>query len=133
MPAGRPPKPVEQKRRLGNPGKRPLPSKLAAVPALNSRWENRSVTNAIEAVLEQGSTWLATTDEPVIAALRDASEDYERLRNNNGSGKDIREARLEVTRLLSTLGFDPTSRSKLGLAEVKAASTLDKLRAKRQT
>ena len=32
---------------------------------------------------------------------------------------------------LSTLGFDPTARSRLGLAEVKRASKLDELRARR--
>jgi hypothetical protein len=31
-PVGRPPKPVEQKRRAGNPGKRPLPDTVIAIP-----------------------------------------------------------------------------------------------------
>ena len=31
-PVGRPPKPVEQKRRAGNPGKRPLPDAVIAIP-----------------------------------------------------------------------------------------------------
>ena len=31
-PVGRPPKPVEQKRRTGNPGKRPLPEVTIAIP-----------------------------------------------------------------------------------------------------
>ena len=33
---------------------------------------------------------------------------------------------------LSTLGFDPTARSRLGVAEVKAISAIDKLLAKRE-
>ena len=33
---------------------------------------------------------------------------------------------------LSSLGFDPTSRSRLGVAEVKAISAIDKLLAKRE-
>lgn len=35
MPAGRPPKPVEEKRRLGNPGRRPLPEPLSYLPAVS--------------------------------------------------------------------------------------------------
>ncbi len=31
-PVGRPPKPVEQKRRAGNPGKRPLPDVVIPIP-----------------------------------------------------------------------------------------------------
>ena len=31
MPAGRPPKPIEQKRLLGNPGKRPLPDESSVI------------------------------------------------------------------------------------------------------
>jgi P27 family predicted phage terminase small subunit len=33
MPVGRPPKPVEQKRRAGNPGKRKLPEPVSGLPA----------------------------------------------------------------------------------------------------
>ena len=33
---------------------------------------------------------------------------------------------------LSSLGFDPTARSRLGVAEVKAISAIDKLLAKRE-
>jgi hypothetical protein len=36
------------------------------------------------------------------------------------------------TDALSSLGFDPTARSKLGVAEIKAVSALDKLVAKRE-
>lgn len=35
MPVGRPPKPVEVRRRAGNPGKRPLPEPKTALPAAN--------------------------------------------------------------------------------------------------
>ena len=34
----------------------------------------------------------------------------------------------EMTKLLSLIGLTPADRSRLGLAEVKAASTLEKLR-----
>jgi hypothetical protein len=86
---------------------------------------------ALDAVLTAGVHWIAATDAPKVALLRHALEDYERLRAAGASPKDVREGRAEVAKLLSELGFDPTARAKLGLAEVKAQSKLEELRARR--
>jgi hypothetical protein len=45
--------------------------------------------------------------------------------------KQLRELNREIADWLTQLGFNPTARARLGLAEVKAASTLEKLQAKR--
>ena len=133
MPAGRPPKPVELKKRQGTYRKDRDRSAgtLAPVPAIGSDMTALSPGVALDAVLTAGVHWIASTDAPKVALLRHALEDYERLRAAGASPKDIREGRAEVAKLLSELGFDPTARAKLGLAEVKAQSKLEELRARR--
>lgn len=126
------PKPTEQKRRTGNPGKRPLPKagSLAAVPAIPAGSRDISVEVAMERVLEHGY-WLAESDAPMVALFREATEDYARLRDSGAaSAKEVRDARTEVARLAGLLGFDPTSRSALGLAEVTARSKLESIQRK---
>jgi hypothetical protein len=130
-----PGKPIEVKRRNGNPGKRKLPpsSQLAAVPAIPSKAYELSVSDALDRVLDMGTPWLAETDMTIVSLLREAVEDYTELRADpRSSPNQVREAREQIASFLSRLGFDPTSRSKLGLAEVKAQSTLEKLRASRK-
>jgi hypothetical protein len=80
-----------------------------------------------------GTPWLAETDMTIVSLLREAVEDYTELRADpRSSPNQVREAREQIASFLSRLGFDPTARSKLGLAEVKAQSTLEKLRASRK-
>lgn len=137
MAAGRPPKPVEQKRRAGNPGKRSLTKgSLATVPDVVSDPDVATVESpkaALESILEAGSVWLARTDAPKLALLRETLEERELVRNLVMQGAiqmrpDLRKLDTQVQSLLSECGFDPAARSRLGLAEVKAVSTLDKLR-----
>jgi hypothetical protein len=45
--------------------------------------------------------------------------------------KALRELEKNITNSLSLLGFTPTDRSRLGIAEVKAKSKLEELRARR--
>jgi len=133
MPAGRPAKPVELKRRQGTyrPDRDPSRGALVAVAPIGSDMSELDPSSALDAVLVAGVHWIAKTDAPKVALLRDAMEDYARLRGAGASAKDVREARAEVSKLLSELGFDPTARSKLGLAEVKAQSKLEELKARR--
>ena len=92
-----------------------------------------TVPQALERVLGAGVGWLATTDGPAVALLRDAVEDYARLRSIDGMPpKEVRDARTQVMALLSQLGFDPTARARLGLAEVTARSKLDEIAARRK-
>lgn len=131
MPRGRPPKPAEEKRRLGNPGKRPLPVALTAVPPMDLVGWELPPALALEKVLEAGVPWLASTDHPKVAMLREALELHQ-VAKTAGSIRDQLEAMKEVRALMSELGFDPAARSKLGLAEVTAQSKLEAMRARAQ-
>lgn len=131
---GRPPTPIEKKRRTGNPGKRALPDagNLAPVAAIEPEAHERSVEQALEDVLGAGQHWIAVTDGILVSLLREAVESYADLRDDpKAAPKEVRNARKEVVDLLRDLGFTPGERSRLGLAEVKAASKLEELRARR--
>lgn len=132
---GRPPKPAEEKRRLGNPGRRPLASgaELALVEPLPTTMADQTPAEAFERVMQAGVHWLATTDAPSVALLRDLLEERGELRAAIDAGlgdrRHLRDLDKQITSLMSCLGFDPAARSRLGLAEVKAASKLEAMRA----
>lgn len=146
MTAGRPPKPTELKRALGNPGQRKLPD-LAVIhslaPAVTTPEPPADLGKAglrlWERAWDAAIQWLSPqSDREAIenaARLADASE-Y--ARSKYFATHEAADARAFVavnkafTDALSSLGFDPTSRSKLGVAEIKAVSALDKLVAKRE-
>lgn len=132
---GRPPKPVEVKRALGNPGKRALPggAELAVVAPVERTVADQSPLSAFDAVMHRGVSWLAVTDAPALALLRSLLEERDgvvaAINRGVGDRKALRDLDKLVMGLLSQLGFDPASRSRLGLAEVKAASKLEQIRA----
>ena len=136
MPAGRPPKPVEQKRRTGNPGKRALPSSgsLAVVPAVEPAPLERPAAEIFGQVLSDGVHWLAVTDSPTLVILREQLEEREVLRAivlEHGRADDrkaLRDLEKAIRESLSACGFDPAARTRLGLAEVKAKSKLEEIR-----
>lgn len=136
MPAGRPPKPVEQKRRTGNPGKRALPTAgaLAVVPAVNPGPLEMPASEVFSAVLSEGVHWLAQTDSPTLVILREQLEERDVLRRlvmENGRADDrkaLRDLEKAIRESLSACGFDPAARTRLGLAEVKAKSKLEEIR-----
>lgn len=135
-PAGRKPKPTEQKRRTGNPGKRALPDArtLKPVPAVDSSAVELTPLQALERALGAGSHWLAESDAPTIVLARDALEMYAELREDpKAKPSDVVAAGKWVQSLFGDLGFSPSERSRLGLAEVKAASVLEDLRARRSS
>ena len=139
MPTGRPPKPIEQKRKTGNPGKRALPKagKLAAVPAVAPSPGDLDPAATFAQVVQDGRVWLASTDSVALALLRESLEERAELRalvvatQSAESRKALRELDKQIVGQLSALGFDPSARARLGLAEVKAATTLERLRANR--
>lgn len=130
---GRPPVPTEEKRRRGTlrADRHPIPT--TTIEPLSAQAPAQSTADALEAVLGAGAHWLAATDAIAVSLLRDAVEDYAKLRRRRKgvTPKDVRDAGERVARLLSQLGFDPTARARLGLAEVKAISKLEELRARR--
>lgn len=132
---GRPPKPIEQKRALGNPGKRRLASgvELALVEPVERGPLEFRADELFDQVLGQGVPWLSRTDGPALVILRERLEERQMLRDavmaGTGDRKALRDLEKQITESLSVLGFDPAARSRLGLAEVKAASKLEQIRA----
>ena len=146
MTTGRPPKPAELKRITGNPGKRKLPE-LSVVTTLPMA---SSIPDAPEGLGTEGTelwekawshaiTWLSTSSD--IHAIENAArlaDDLAFARKKYRATLEPADGRLLVhlnkafVDSLSSLGFDPTARSRLGVAEVKAISAIDKLLAKRE-
>lgn len=164
---GRPPKPIEQKRRTGNPGKRQLPSRretVALEPAdgippvpislgehgrnlwayiwggpakawLSPQVDVLRVTTVCQlqddiAGYQRDIARMDTLlEEPIVtpagvlAGIRIVPNPLIKLRND---------ALKLLDREQSALGFDPVSRSRLGLAEVKIKSKLEELLGRRQ-
>jgi hypothetical protein len=135
-PRGRPPKPVEQHRRTGtfNAGKHNRGA-LVAVEPVDLEPFQRQAADLFADIMQAGSAWFARTDGVQLAMLRESLEERERLlpvaESSTEARKQLRELNREIADWLTQLGFNPTARARLGLAEVKAASTLEKLQAKR--
>jgi len=139
---GRPPKPVELKRRLGNPGKRRLPdeSNVLMLPGASAGapaapgdlgLAGRQLWNQ---VWDGALLWLSPrTDMAAVVEACRLQDDLAIARERYQATRDPRDARALVglnkalSSALSSLGFDPAARSRLGVAEVKAASAIEKL------
>ena len=138
---GRPPKPIELKRRLGNPGKRPLPEPVTVLPPVVDAADAPTYTTGaqlLQTVLDSGaSAWIGPTD---VAAQRLVTlwDDLEvargiwRAEATEASFKAYLGLSKEVTTCLSSLGLDPSARGRLGLAAVKARSKLEEMRDRRR-
>ena len=134
---GRPPKPIEQLKRTGNyrtdrQGNR---GPLVAIAPVDSSPHDLDPAAVFRHVMEAGAPWFASTDAIRLAMLRESLEERARLMQHAEAApefrKSLRELNREISEWLSLLGFDPTSRSRLGLAEVKAMSKLEKMQAER--
>jgi len=158
-PNGRPSKPVEQHRALGNPGHRSLPD----APAPGEALEGASSIPAPPSDLtdsglalwshtwEAGRQWLSPeADYQVVWLLCQAHEEIEQMRaafadgsaertyiSSNGSIvshpfiAQIKDLRVQTTSWLAALGFSPADRARLGLAEVRVRDELDDLMRRR--
>lgn len=147
---GRPPKPLEQKRRTGrtpttDSGGRKLPEASAVValpmapgvpePPLDFGLEARRLWDRVWAA---GITWISPLSDMEAAeqACR-LADDLEIARDRYRATRDPADGRMvkgfdeALAGALSRLGFDPTARARLGVAEVKRASALDELIARR--
>ena len=157
-PPGRPAKPVEVKRALGNPGQRPLP----AAPTPEFALEVVKLDDVPNPPSTLGIVGLATWDRIWSAGRRHLSdsqdrmlierlcermdlvakleawlgEDVERRWYTTANGqvvthpavKQIDESDTKITTWLSMLGFSPSDRARLGLAEIRVANELDEYR-----
>lgn len=140
-----PPKPVELKRKLGNPGKKRL-SKVASVSVLPAA---QGVPEPLRELGEAGfamwarvwsggRAWVSpSTDIELVQLLCESMDERIHLRGLVLAGGDwrdrvaLRTVESDIRSMLSQLGFTPTDRTRLGLAEVKAQSVLESLRQKR--
>lgn len=142
MPAGRPSKPTEIKRKLGNPGRRPLPESNAVqyLPAVvsvpdPSRPLLKYGLEFWDKVWGSGLSWIsANTDAELLLMTCELVDERWNLRVRVMQSNDWRERRAlrelddRIIRNLSLLGFTPADRSKLGVAEVKAISKMEALK-----
>lgn len=139
---GRPPKPVEQKRLLGNPGKRALPneSTVVALPSAYGIPEPHrplgpSGTELWDRIWGLANTWLSpNTDGELLLMTCELLDERWNLRvrvmrdARPEERKALRDLDRQLVANLSLLGFSPTDRSRLGVAEVKRQSKLEELR-----
>jgi P27 family predicted phage terminase small subunit len=158
-PNGRPPKPIEQKRAIGNPGHRPLPNAPMpgeGLPAVSDvptppplgidgrvMWNN---------VWTAGKSWLSPeSDAHIVTLLCQSHDEAEQIRRAlaigevartyvlpNGSHvthpyvSQLKELRAQMTGWLAALGFSPADRARMNLGEVRGADVLDELERRRQ-
>lgn len=151
MPGGRPPKPIEQKRKTGrtpntDSGGRKLPELTDTVP-LPMAEDTPPAPNDLshdgvqlwERAWDQAITWISPVSD--VTALEEAcrlADDLAVARTvyrsnpaNSQAGKIVAELSRALTSSLGNLGFDPAARSRLGLSEVKRVSKLEQLRQSR--
>jgi P27 family predicted phage terminase small subunit len=151
---GPPPKPLEQKRKLGNPGKRSISQKsnLVALPSMPAdRPSNLGAAGSEfwDDVIRICRPWLGASDYHVLGLaaeamdrraffLRVLSEEGWSVMTDKGYPYKhplvgaLTELEAQITKWLSLLGLTPTDRSRLGLAEVKAQTKLEALREKQK-
>lgn len=143
---GRPPQPIEVKRRHGRTSKtdsggRPLPA-VAEVVTLPQADGTPDFPDGLEEpgrtlwrrIWQDGLTWISPNTDIALAeeACR-AQDDVAAARRRYRATTDPKDASALVAlgkRLddaLSALGFTPTARSRLGVAEVKRVSALQQL------
>ena len=157
-PNGRPPKPVEQKRKAGNPGNRPLPNAPLPGQGLASSGSAPTPPDLKEDglalwyhVWDAGRSWLSPdSDRSVITLLCQAQDEAEEIRKGLNSGEfprvyvhangslvtspyvsQLKELRTQITAWLAAIGFSPSDRARLGLAEVRVRDELDELQRRR--
>jgi hypothetical protein len=145
MPAGRPTKPIEQKRLIGNPGKRALPeqSAIMLIPQASKTPEParpllKYGQELWDRVWESGINWISpNTDLEILLMTCELIDERWNLRvrvmtdNNPKDRRGLRELDRQIVSNLGLLGFTPSDRSRLGVAEVKKMSKLEELMAKK--
>jgi hypothetical protein len=139
---GRPPKPAEIKRALGNPGKRALPDEktIVALPQITQTPETTRPLGSHgkqfwDRVWQMGSTWISSsTDYETMLMTAEMIDERWNLRvkvMTEGQVRDrraLRDLDRAIQSQLSLLGLTPADRSRLGVAEVKKMSKIAELR-----
>jgi len=139
-----PPKPIEQKRLLGNPGKRAMPDGESTISLFSGRREplfplGEAGQKLWDSVFNEGELWISPRTDvawlQVVYELLDRREVLKQEWMADPADRKLNMSLLETEKLLQTglglLGFTPTDRSRLGVAEVKAKSKLEELMERR--
>jgi len=132
-----PPKPVEQKRLVGNPGKRAMPSAEDTIALYSGRCEplaplGEAGQRLWDLVFGEGELWVSPRTDvawlQVVCELLDRRDVLKVEWLADPSDRKVNMSLLETEKMiqsgLSLLGFTPTDRSRLGVAEVKVKSKL---------
>jgi hypothetical protein len=141
-----PGKPAEVKRKLGSKGySGEMPSSVAVIPAVTQIPEPlRPLTGSgldlWDRTWLRGFSWLsANTDIQLLQITCEQLDERDQLRdyvlNNIEAWHErsaLRELEKSIRSNLSLLGFTPTDRMKLGVAEVKAETKMEQLRKRQQ-
>ena len=147
MTAGRPAKPIEQKRLTGNPGKRALPDEQSVILLQQVEVTPESPRPLLkyghdlwDRVWGMGATWVSDrTDLELLTMTCEMVDERWNLRvkvmqtDDATMRRGLRELDRQIVSNLSLLGFTPSDRSRLGVAEVKAKSKLEELMERRAT
>jgi hypothetical protein len=144
MPAGRPAKPIEQKRLIGNPGRRPLPTDALELRGIieipePSRPLLKYGREAWDRVWQTGAHWVSpNTDIELLLMTCEMIDERWNLRVKVLQTDDwrlrrgLREIERQIVSNFSLLGFSPSDRARLGVAEVKVRSKLQELMQKNE-
>ncbi|MBX3031924.1 MAG: phage terminase small subunit P27 family [Chloroflexi bacterium] len=147
-------KTAEQKRLTGNPGKRSLPTPISVVPP--ARLTPSTAPGHLgpaglrmwEHCRQYAGQWVADSDIEQVRLLCEAMDRradlMARLANDgyvlftdkgyayqHPAAGMLTALEAQITKWLSLLGLTPSDRGRLGVAEVKAQSTLERIRAQR--
>ena len=129
---------------LGNPGKRALP-KPGEVIVLEQSWNPPEPPRPLlkygqelwDRVWSMGAAWVSQkTDIELLMMTCEMIDERWNLRvkvmqtDDARMRRGLRELDRQIVSNLSLLGFTPSDRSRLGVAEVKAMSKLDELMAR---
>jgi hypothetical protein len=136
--SGRRPKPVEQKIRLGNLGKRKLPkASIVALPVSEIPEPHRQLSPYGErlwnACWTGGSAWLKpSVDAEIVLMACELLDERVSLRarvfKNPEAWRErrgLRELDRQISQLLGQIGFSPTDRANLGVGEIKNSEFAD--------
>jgi len=139
-----PPKPLEQKRKLGNPGKRGLPKSEDLIPLEGGYIEpfrplEYAGKQLWDSVFKHAELWISQrTDVHLLLMTCEQLDRRETLRSaltekpeDRALIMSLNETEKLIAGNLGQLGFTPADRTRLGLAEVRRQSKLEELRSKR--
>jgi hypothetical protein len=140
-----PPKPIELKRKLGNPGKvaLPAPGSLPTIPGgyiEPFRPLEYAGKQLWDSVFKHGELWVSSrTDAHFLLMTCEQLDRREQLRSKIAETDDwhmlkqLNDLERLIASNLGQLGFTPAERTRLGLAEVKRQSKIEELMARRKS